>query len=331
MQPLVGLVRVSPELVTAYNAAGQQRTARGRGLADADVKTVGEDRSSKAGRWLMVPGAADALLLLHRAWIQDGASAFRLTDMLRSGLRRQKLRQGYDLWVKAGKPARGRPGWRPQMHDAFVAPQNGSFHGAGCAVDFQSGLLNHPMHPPIGGDAALARLWDFMEPLGWTPVIGYPVAAQSESWHLDWMGPLRVVREAYQLHGYRPSYTRAAEVGTLLVGQWVGERIEQRTFQAVCALLHAHLYDPMDVAPDEQVTFVGRCDGLIGPKTRANEAWLHTLFKEAGIEVAPVWRDMLLACPELIDRSERVEAVFEQFNALPNAEQIARDLGVSTC
>jgi hypothetical protein len=321
MQPLVKLVPVDEDIVTAYNRSGAMRAARGRMLTDSECVTVGEDRTPRTvGRWLMVPGAAHALGELHTMWIEDGARPFRVTDMLRPGLRRRKMREGFEQRDAAGRPPRGTPGWRPTMHDAVVAPQNGSFHGCGCAVDFQSGLLNHPKEGPIGGDEALERFWELMQPLGFTPIIAQPIAAQSESWHIDWMGPLARVRNVYRATGRRGSYSAAAEVGTLLTGQWLEEdgsvrRVEIRTFQAVCALLFSHI-DLLEDTP-----FVGRCDGVIGPLTRANEATLAQVFDAAGLQVQPVWRDMLLAMPELIAVQPLVREVFEAFNGEARAEQ----------
>lgn len=313
MEALVPLVKVDLGLLTAYDAGGRQVRHDGRPVMDP--LTVGEDSGARTGRWLMVPGAARGLARAADLWKSAGGEPFRITDMLRSGLRRKRLRAGFEEWVAAGRPARGRPGWRPTMHDAFVAEQNGSFHGCGCAVDVVVGLLSHPESGQVGSDDALAEFWRVMGAGGFTPVISQPHAAQSESWHFDWLGPLRVVQWAYrtETRGTGSSYTRAAEVGTLLTGQWVGTKIEERTFQAVCAFLWARLPALNDFMDDLPVVFVGRCDGLLGPKTRANEAWLYTLFAEAEIEVVPVWRDMLLAMPELIDRHEGVGEAFRGF------------------
>lgn len=303
-KPLISIQPMPGDLLTAYTPGGSTRSHSGATLPDDRVTTV--SNAPHQGRWKGTPGSNRAWVALDKAWQEDGGAPLRLTDGLRSNRRQRELRIGYDEWVRAGRPPRRSPGWRTWMHDAFVAPPNGSQHGWGGARDFSVSVLHHN-RLGTGTDEALARLWQLMEPLGWTPIIREPMVAQSESWHLDRFGVLGLVKDKYRSHG-RAAYTRTAEVGCLLTGTYAGDWLPTRRLQATLALL-----DVLGlIEPD---VFVGAADGIIGGRTRANIDAMVNALRDVGAigseDTPPIDRLADMATDLISEDADALEALVD--------------------
>jgi len=216
--------------------------------------------------WAGSRATVAAWVELSEAWVADGGEPIRLTHTIRTGAAATGMRAGWERWVEAGRPGPEDPRWRRGMRMAYVAPPDGTHHQWGAAVDFDVKALSADGFDR-GSDEVLMKLWDMADAHGFSPVIGHPIADQSESWHLDHMGPLRLVYVELRSM-YRNAYNEVARMGCALAGT-LHDDTDNRMARYVQARLAIGGFVP------------GRCDGIIGPKTRAS-------LKEAGAPPAVV-------------------------------------------
>ena len=192
----------------------------------------------------VAPDMAVALVALHEAITAAGGD-FRVTDGGRSFDMQLEGRLKYEIWLAAGKPARGSTKWASNMKDAFVAMPGESFHNAGRSIDVFLAELEFPVVAP---DKQLDKLWELAIPLGWRPIVAAPDENAKEAWHFDFMGEWRPVYD-------RLGYAAAAMCAALDLG--LGEEVfDHASGRALQAQLHRAGYD------------VGKVDGIIGKNTK---------------------------------------------------------------
>jgi hypothetical protein len=208
------------------------------------------------------PAAAAALLRLHEA-VQQAGGDLRITESHRDVAVQASARRRYDLWVLAGKPRRTDPRFNAEtMRSVFVAKPGRSFHNGGRAIDLDLASLRFPR---TSRSKIVDRLWEIALPLGWEPVIRAPDERADEAWHLDYLGPLRAVRD-------RLGYEQAARCGAILVGH--GDDDSYAALVQALLVLMGH--------------DIGAIDGIAGPRTSAAMAAALGIGRE---EVALLLRE----------------------------------------
>jgi len=225
------LLKVSSEILSSYGKDGKTSGPRSGLQVLANTKMG-----------IAAPEVVPALLALHQAVLAAGGD-FRVTELHRDVAVQMAARNKYDLWVKAGKPKPGTPGFDAKtMKSDFVALPGKSMHNGGRAIDFHVGMTNFPGVPK---DKQLDKMWEICIPLGWKPIIKTADEGASESWHLDYWGELAGVLS-------RLGYEEAAMCGALLVGHAGAFQSYERVVQALL----------------QRAGFaIGSIDGAIGPKT----------------------------------------------------------------
>jgi hypothetical protein len=227
----VQLVSVDSSIVSSYDRAGKTGGPR------QSLRPLSELKFGVAPREV-----ADALLALHGA-VQSAGGDLRITELHRDVKTQQAAREKYDAWVRAQKPKPGSAGFNAgTMKAAFVTLPGRSMHNGGRAIDFHVDALKFPGVP---ADRQLDRMWEIAIPLGWAPVIKSPTEGASESWHMDYWGELREVRD-------RLGYEQAALCGAILVGHGALSGYAP-TIQAILV---------------RGGYVIGNIDGEIGPRTR---------------------------------------------------------------
>lgn len=178
---------------------------------------------------------ADALLALclECPWL-------RVTSFRRSAAVQASMRQRYENWVAAGKPAVGKGYDSKTMKNAFVAKPGKSMHNAGRAVD----LNTETMRKALGAEY-LDAFWPIAARHGFTPIISKPTEGASEGWHFDHRGPWDNVGDHY-------GYEQMAMCAALAVGDAGEWQSKPRLIQAL--VLRAG-YD------------IGEADGVVGSRT----------------------------------------------------------------
>lgn len=177
----------------------------------------------------IAPRAGEDWAALQARWIDEGGEPIRVTGAFRNQSHKQRqLRQAYELWLAAGEPTPGGPGWRSGMSSAYAARPGTSNHGYGSAIDIDVRALYHP-ESGRGTNQTLSRLWDIAREFGWTPIIKHPIVSQSESWHFDHIGGMTHVYRAFKKASqevsrkYAPATSHTAMVGCALLGQLPGQ------------------------------------------------------------------------------------------------------------
>lgn len=245
------LAKLPPGTVTAYIAGGRTRTTSGQVPHVTECITV--ERAHSPG-WQLAPVAAADFALLVQDIIESGGEPPRLTDGFRPAAIQGPAREGFERWVAAGRPSPGSPQFHRSMKTAFVAPLDESNHQWGGSVDIDVGALYWP-DLERGSNAALARFWTFAARRGWVPIISNPVVLQSESWHFDHLGSLKVVRDAFRKHKAHDAYAQTARAGCALAGTLLEHRRAQEKYLQARLQIAGH--------------WCGAIDGLIGPATIA--------------------------------------------------------------
>lgn len=232
IHPRTKLVDVDKSILSSYGPGGTDVSIPRSQLKSLVAINIGK----------MTPDAALGLLELHNA-VLDAGGDFRVTDCFRSIQTQEDAHNRYLNWVAAGKPAVGSPGWNAKtMKNAFVAKPGRSFHNSGRSIDVHIAALRFPGLP---ADKQLDKLWELARPLGWHPIIANPDEKASESWHFDYLGCWKVVKERV---GYESTaVAAAADVGN-------GEKDEG--WRQVQGGLHRAGYN------------VGTVDGVVGSKTK---------------------------------------------------------------
>lgn len=249
---MIKLVPVSPHLLTSYGPNGVTREF-GRPVR----KPLSVRQAGGAKVWKLSAQTAVDLDGLCTDVLEAGGAPLRLTECYRDQVHVQApARRKYLSWVNAGKPARIDP---KRMKNAYVAPPNQSNHGWGGAIDFDVDALEFP-GTGVGTDEALYVFWGMAAARGFLPIIREANIDQSESWHFDHLGHLRLVYSAFHESEERNPYGATAEVGCALAmtsdpptEQW------QRWLQAYLVLAWVEGVGPS----------IGRVDGKVGAKTRA--------------------------------------------------------------
>lgn len=229
---VVKLVPVDASIVCSYDNAGKTGQPR------AQCKPLA--KHGKAG--IAVQEMADALKLLSDAVSKSGGD-LRVTECHRDIEVQNRARAKYDNWVKAGKPKPGTANWNGNtMKSDYVALPGRSGHNAGRSIDIHVSELKFSGIPR---NKQLDKLWEIAIPLGWDPIIKAPDEGASESWHFDFPGELKGVKD-------RLGYEQWALCGALLVGHGDLQGYEAVTQALLC-----------------RAGFnIGKIDGDIGQKTR---------------------------------------------------------------
>lgn len=248
------IVPYPKELHTSFVRGGSYGGTRTRTGDIPHIDTVMTVARAPSVGWSGSQGTVAAWVALTEQWQAAGGEPLRMTHTIRKAAAAADMRRGWEQWVERGRPDPHDPAWQRGMRMHYVAPVDGTNHQWGGAVDFDVQAL-YIEGLERGSDEALERLWEMADEHGFTPVIAHPVANQSEAWHLDHMGPLRA---AYvELRGtYRSAYTEVARMGCALAGT-----LHPDTSNQQARYLQARLAIGGFVP--------GRCDGIIGPKTRA--------------------------------------------------------------
>jgi len=255
------------ELLTAYGARGITRE-NDRPLLSSRLLAVG---AAKPGTWRASRGTAEALVAADRAWFVATGKRIRLLDAARDVSVQGTARLKYEAWIAAGSPDPKSARFHPEsMKAAFVGKVNESNHQWGGANDWD-------VHGMCETDAELSKLWDVVDEFGFMPIIGKPSLAMSECWHFDHLGAIGKVRAGFkgmpETRG--DAYTRTAEVGCLLAGQFFGKDNMAKYTQARLMFAALQLMVSLE---NVTIPLPGVIDGVLGKRSIA-------CAKELGISV----------------------------------------------
>ena len=226
------LLEAVPESIrSSYDVKGRTMLPGRKPIPFDKLRTLHGRSTGKA-----TPGTVRAMVAADDALRAAGCAGLRVTEAYRPWSVQEKTRVAFEVWVDAGRPRMGEPGWRSGMKPVFVCRPGESQHGWGGANDWHVYVFGFPGIRP-GSDASLSALWDVVRPLGWRPVLREPKMGMAECWHFDHFGPLEAVRGLYYAHRrdgskYRNAYGNTAVAGHALVGTWSGDRRQERYLQA---------------------------------------------------------------------------------------------------
>jgi D-alanyl-D-alanine carboxypeptidase len=218
---------------------------------DGSIPSIYKDKSGKyiplaraGGK--MIPAAAEALLKLHQA-VTAAGSTHRISDCFRSYDQQKAARAKYDKWKAAGSPTSPPAFNSTTMKKDFVALPGFSNHEAGIAIDAAVSQLAFPNLP---ANKQLDKYWELAIPLGWTPIIKEATEGASESWHFDYWGEWRRVKNVF---GYSiASMCAHLDIGITCYGDDADKLLQSQLHRA-----------GIDIGP---------IDGMIGTKTKAGAA-----------------------------------------------------------
>lgn len=233
----IQIVALDGSIPTSYGTKGTTGQD-GLPIPWNQVRRVKDYKSVDA--WRASQGTAADLLGVQDDITRAGWPGLRVTEAIRDVSIVVAERAKYDNWIAAGRPDPSIPTRysSKSMRSVYVKRPNETNHQWGGAVDVDvQAWAQDGAKKGLTGNQAMAELWGFLAPWGFTPIIAEPNLNQSEAWHFDHYGPLRVVRELFQAHRfdgkqYADVAGLTAQVGNILAGTFDGNRKMERFVQA---------------------------------------------------------------------------------------------------